>query len=161
MIHGAHRDSGDEGRDQAVADRHVREAEGREAESNRVDPLVAAGDPTSRQVVVQTPAEGAHRHAHHPAECGLAQHLEPLAAGVAAGLREGQEEQDEGKREPVIEPRLQVQRVADQRGHALRRDDGRGDDGVGRRQHRGQQERLRPRQVRKHAVPDQGAGSRA
>ena len=44
----SHHDPGDEGGDQAVADRHVGQPEGREAEADRVDALVASGDPATR-----------------------------------------------------------------------------------------------------------------
>ena len=54
---GPHRDPADEGGDQAVADRDFGEAEGGEREPDRVDALVAGGDPAAGQVVVEAPAE--------------------------------------------------------------------------------------------------------
>ena len=114
----AHRDPRDEGGDQAVADRHVRQPEGREAEAERVDPLVAGGDPAARQVVVQATADEPQHHAHEAPKAASPRSFARLAAGVSARLREDQEEEHEGQREAVVQPRLQIQGVPDQRGHA-------------------------------------------
>ena len=81
------------------------------------------------------------------AEERLADQLRRFAAGVAARAGEDEEEEDEGQGEAVVEPGLEVERVADRGRHDPRGDDGRGDDRVGRREHRRQQQRLGPAQV--------------
>src|SRR5207248_579433 len=53
----AHDDPGDEGGDEAVADRDVGEPEGDEAEADGVDPLVVRGDPAAGKVVVKPSAD--------------------------------------------------------------------------------------------------------
>ena len=141
---GAHRDPADEGGDQAVADRHVGEAEGDEGETDRVDPLVAGGEAAAREVMVKPAAEESEGDADQAAEQRLADQLRRFAAGIAAGAGEDEEEEDERQRQAVVEPGLEVERVAYRARHQPRGDDGRGDDRVGRREHRRQQEGLGP-----------------
>ena len=93
---------------------------------------------------MQAAAEHAERGADPGADQRLAGELRRFAAGVAARAGEDEEEEDEGQRQAVVQPRLEVERVAHGSGDQRRGDDGRGDDRVGRREHRPEQERLGP-----------------
>ena len=103
MLGDPHRDPADEGGDQAVADRHVGEAEGGERETDRVDPLVARGDAAAGQVAVKAPAEHPEADADGRAEQRLAEQLRGFGAGVASRGGENEEEEDERERESVVE----------------------------------------------------------
>ena len=74
----------------------------------------------------------------------LADQLRRFGAGVAAGRGEDEEEEDERQREAVVEPGLEVERVADGARDQPRGDHRRGDDRVGGREHRAEQEGLGP-----------------
>ena len=152
--------AGDEGGDQPVAEGDVGEAERGEAEADRVDALVAGVTPpgTTRCSHARQHPE---RDPDHGPERRLAEQLDRLRAGVAARRREDEEEEHEGKREPVVEPGLEVERVADRRRDPLRGDHHRGDHRIGRRQHRAEQEGLGPARARRTAAsrrPPAGRG---
>ena len=151
----AERDPGDERGDQAVAEGGVGEPVGRDAEADGEDALVAGRDPTRRGVAVDTAADDAHDDADQRAERGFAQQLRRLGAGVAARRRQDQEEQDERQRQPVVQPRFEVQRVANALRHPLRGHHGRGDHRIGGREDGGEQEGLGHRQRREQDDAEQ------
>src|SRR6266487_721959 len=107
-----------ERRDEPVADRHLGEAEGREPEADRVDPLVAAGDSAARQVVVKAAGGDSERYADERSKRGLSEEREGLRTGVRPGPSEDEKEEDERHRKSIVESRLQVERVADDGGDA-------------------------------------------
>jgi hypothetical protein len=82
----------------------------------------------------------------------------PRSAPVPAGGREDEEEQHERQRQPVVQPRFEVERVPHPRRHALRRHYRGGDDRVGGRKDGGEQERLSPAQLREQGEGDQRQG---
>ena len=85
----------------------------------------------------------------------------PSLRGVAARLREDEEEQDERQREPVVEPGLEVERVADRRRARAGGHHRRGDDRIGRRRDGAEQERLGPGEVGNSAVRRPAPAGRA
>ena len=115
VLGSAHRDPADEGGDQPVADRHFGEPEGDKGEADRVDPLIALGEAAARQPLVQPPAEVAERQPDPGADHRLPRQLGGFRAGVAARRGEDEEEEDEGQRQAVVEPGLEVERVAHRR----------------------------------------------
>ena len=80
----------------------------------------------------------------------------PRAASAATSASTG------GQRQAVVEPGLEVERVADQTRHPRVRHDARGEHRVGGRQQRADEERLRPGQVRQggDGHRDDGRGDR-
>ena len=156
MLGDGERDAGHEGRDQAVAPGGVGEAEREQREPERVDALVVVGDAAAREA-----AQDAARRQNastKPITAPTATSPSSSSAGVdgvAAGRREHQEEEHERQRQPVVEPRLEVERVPDDARHAARRDDGGGDDRVGRRQHRTEQEAFGPVERREEQLARQ------
>ena len=86
----------------------------------------------------------------------LAKNLRALRSRVSPWRREDEEEEDEGQRKAIVQPRFEIERVAYPLGHALGGDDRRGDDRIGRRKDGGEQERLSNRQLREEDEPDHG-----
>ena len=113
----AHRDPADEGRDQAVSEGDIGEPEGEEGEADRIDPLVARGQATPRQAVVVPAAEHPQGDPDQPADNRLPGQLRRFGAGLATRRREDEEEEDEGKRQAIVEARLEVERVAHRAGY--------------------------------------------
>ena len=113
VLGGAHRDPGDEGGDQAVADRDVGEAEGEQGEADRVDALVARGQPAAGEVVVEAAADDADDDPDQARRTPPPRPAAPPRCRVAARRGEDEEEEDERQRQPVVEARLEVERVAD------------------------------------------------
>src|SRR3954471_1802609 len=99
-----HGDAANKSCDEAVTEGDVGEPEGRETEADRVDALVPRRDPATGQAIVQPAAQNAQRSPEECSEYRLAEQLRGLRAGIPARLGEHEEEEDEGKREAVVQP---------------------------------------------------------
>ena len=71
-------DARDERGDQAVAEGQVGKPVRGDAQADRVDPLIAAGDPTRWSRPMDAPADDPENDAQHRPECGLAEQLDAL-----------------------------------------------------------------------------------
>lgn len=150
------RHAGDEGGDEAVPVREVGEPEGGEADPQRVEALVLSPDPASGPAA-EEPAPGQReRRADQGAGDGLARQAGGRRGQALPGGDEGEEEEHERERDAVVQPRLDVERVADEARHALRGDEARGHDRVRRREDGAQEEGLRPGQLGKEGLPCEG-----
>ena len=132
--------------DEAVALRRQadREAVDRERDAERVERLRVRGD---RSVSLRPRGISFDAPTHHepnasPSVTSWSTNSHQTKSSSAPQRRgEGQHRR---QREPVVEPGLEVERVAHEPRHARVRDDGRGEHRVGRRQQRAEQERLEP-----------------
>ena len=143
-----HRDPTDEGGDQPVADGHFGEAEGDEGEADRVDALVARSQAAAREARVQAPAQTPR--APNPIAAPTTASPASFAASPPAlppGVARTRKKRTKGSARPSLRPdsRLSVWRT--DAGYQARGDDGGGDDRVGGREHRAEQERLGPAEL--------------